>query len=55
MPFPLLPVALGICFAIVWMFIGAMLLRDSQFAVRRDRESRTVRLPKTRTRSRRAA
>ena len=39
MPFPLIPTALGICFFLVWAFIGGMILRDGQLAARRERES----------------
>jgi len=45
MPFPLLPTALGICFALVWTFIGVMILRDSHLAARRDRDSSDLILP----------
>jgi hypothetical protein len=38
MPFSLIPTVLGVSFAFVWLFIGGMILRDGQFAVRRDRE-----------------
>ena len=51
MPFSLISTVLGGCFALVWIFIGAMLVRDSQFALRRDRESDTfshTNLPATR-------
>jgi hypothetical protein len=41
MPFSLISTVLGGCFALVWVFIGAMIVRDSQFALRRDRESDT--------------
>jgi len=40
MPFSLIPTVLGVSFALVWLFIGAMILRDGQFAVRRERELR---------------
>jgi hypothetical protein len=39
MPFPLIPTALGICFFLVWAFIGGMILRDGQLAAQRERES----------------
>jgi hypothetical protein len=55
MPFSLISSVLGICFALVWIFIGAMVVQDSQFALRRDRESDTssdFRLPITRESSR---
>jgi hypothetical protein len=45
MPFPLLPTALGLSFALVWMFIGAMILRDSQMAARRERDADSQILP----------
>jgi hypothetical protein len=51
MPFSLISSVLGACFALVWIFIGAMVVHDSQFALRRDRESDTsseFRLPATR-------
>jgi hypothetical protein len=41
MPFSLISSALGASFALIWLFIGAMVVRDSQFALRRDRESDT--------------
>jgi hypothetical protein len=41
MPFSLISSVLGACFALVWIFIGAMVIHDSQFALRRDRESDT--------------
>ena len=45
MPFPLLPTVLGISFALVWMFIGAIILRDSQMAARRERDADSQILP----------
>jgi hypothetical protein len=36
MPFPFISAALGICFLLVWAFIGAMILRNAQLAVRRE-------------------
>jgi hypothetical protein len=38
MPFPMIPSALGLCFLLMWVFIGGMIFRDSQIAARRDRE-----------------
>ena len=38
MPFPLIPTALGLCFLLMWVFIGGMIFRDSQIAAQRDRE-----------------
>ena len=38
MPFPLIPTALGLCFLLMWVFIGGMIFRDSQIAARHDRE-----------------
>lgn len=51
MPFSFISSVLGACFALVWIFIGAMVVHDSQFALRRDRESDTLsefRLPAAR-------
>jgi hypothetical protein len=39
MPFALIPTALGVCFFLVWAFIGGMVLRDGQLAANRQRES----------------
>lgn len=39
MPFPLIPTALGLCFLLVWVLIGGMILRDSQLAVENERDS----------------
>jgi hypothetical protein len=38
MPFPLIPSALGVCFFLIWLFIGGMILRDGQLDVQADRE-----------------
>jgi hypothetical protein len=38
MPLTLIQTVLGVAFALIWAFIGAMILRDGQFAVRRERE-----------------
>jgi hypothetical protein len=38
MPFPLIPTALGLCFLLMWVFIGGMILRDGQLNVQSDRE-----------------
>ena len=38
MPFPLIPTALGVCFFLIWAFIGGMIFRDGQLAAHRDRE-----------------
>ena len=56
MPFALIPTALGVCFCLVWVFIGGMILRDSQLAAQQDLDSDIgiVRLP-TRARRRGAA
>lgn len=45
MPFFLIPTALGVCFFLVWAFIGGMIFRDGQLAARRERESDTSILP----------
>jgi hypothetical protein len=36
MPFPFLPAVFGICFALIWVFIGGMIVRDGRLAVHRD-------------------
>jgi len=56
MPFALIPTALGVCFCLVWAFIGGMILRDGQLASQQDLDSDVgiVRLP-TGTRRRGAA
>ena len=56
MPFALIPTALGVCFCLVWVFIGGMILRDGQLAAQQDLDSDVgiVRLP-TRARRRGAA
>jgi hypothetical protein len=56
MPFALIPTALGVCFFLVWAFIGGMILRDGQLAAQQDLDSDVgiVRLP-TRQRRRGAA
>jgi hypothetical protein len=45
MPFFLIPTALGVCFFLIWVFIGGMMFRDSQIAVQRELESDVVTLP----------
>ena len=39
MPFALIPTALGVCFCLVWVFIGGMIFRDTQFASQQEREA----------------
>jgi hypothetical protein len=39
MPFSFIPTVLGVGFVLIWIFIGGMIVRDGQFAVRRDRET----------------
>jgi hypothetical protein len=38
MPYSLIPPALGVSFAFVWAFIGGMIVREGQLAIRRERE-----------------
>ena len=38
MPFFLIPTALGVCFFLIWVFIGGMIFRDGQLAAQRERE-----------------
>jgi len=42
MPFALIPTMLGVCFFLVWVFIGGMILRDGQIAAQRDRETGSI-------------
>ncbi len=39
MPFALIPTVLGVCFCLVWAFIGGMIFRDSQFASQQERDA----------------
>jgi hypothetical protein len=39
MPFFLIPPALGVCFFLIWVFIGGMIFRDSQLAAQHDLDS----------------
>lgn len=45
MPFALIPTALGICFCLVWTFIGGMIFRDGQVAAQQDRDPDVSILP----------
>jgi hypothetical protein len=45
MPFPFIPGALGVCFLLIWLFIGAMILRDGQLNVQADRDLEDSILP----------
>jgi hypothetical protein len=47
MPFAFIPTALGVCFLLVWAFIGGILLRDGQFATQQDRDTEIGILPLT--------
>ena len=38
MPFFLIPSTLGVCFFLIWVFIGGMMFRDGQLAAQRERE-----------------
>jgi hypothetical protein len=33
MPFPFLPAVFSICFALIWMFIGGMIVRDGHLSL----------------------
>jgi hypothetical protein len=39
MPFALIPTALGVCFFLLWAFIGGMIFRDSQLAAQQERDA----------------
>jgi hypothetical protein len=45
MPFPMIPAALGVCFLLVWTFIGGMIFRDSQLAVENERDAGVTIVP----------
>lgn len=45
MPFFFIPTALGVCFFLIWAFIGGMIFRDSQLAVQREVDSDRAMLP----------
>ena len=45
MPFALIPTALGVCFFLVWVFIGGMIFRDTQLAAQSENESQLVIVP----------
>jgi hypothetical protein len=39
MPFALIPTALGVCFFLIWAFIGGMVLRDGHLAAEREQDA----------------
>jgi hypothetical protein len=45
MPFFLIPSALGVCFFLIWAFIGGMMIRDSHLAAQREVDSDIAILP----------
>jgi hypothetical protein len=45
MPFFLIPTALGVCFVLIWAFIGGMIFRDSRLAAQSEFESGAAILP----------
>jgi hypothetical protein len=45
MPFFLIPSALGVCFFLIWAFIGGMIIRDSHLAAQREVDSDVAILP----------
>jgi hypothetical protein len=45
MPFALIPSALGLCFCLIWLFIGGMVFRDGQLTAQRERELENGILP----------
>jgi hypothetical protein len=40
MPFSLISTVLGVCFALVWLYVGVMMVRLGQMAARQDKEPR---------------
>jgi hypothetical protein len=55
MPFALIPTALGVCFFLVWAFIGGMILRDGRLAAECVRERRENAEPEAEMPRRKAA
>jgi hypothetical protein len=47
MPFFLIPSALGVCFFLIWIFIGGMIFRDSQLAAQHETDSDIATLPRS--------
>jgi hypothetical protein len=47
MPFFLIPSALGVCFFLIWAFIGGMIFRDSQLAAQHETDSDIAILPRS--------
>jgi hypothetical protein len=45
MPFFLIPTTLGVCFCLIWVFIGGMIFRDGQLAAQRERDADVTILP----------
>jgi hypothetical protein len=39
MPFALIPTALGVCFFLIWAFIGGMVLRDGRLAAEQEQDA----------------
>jgi hypothetical protein len=50
MPFFLIPPALGVCFFLIWIFIGGMIFRDSQLAAQHDTDWDIATLPRSASR-----
>ena len=45
MPFFLIPATLGVCFCLIWLFIGGMIFRDGQLAAQQEQEYDGLILP----------
>lgn len=45
MPFALIPTTLGVCFCLVWAFIGGMVLHDSHLAKQQELDQQVGILP----------
>src|SRR3954470_17854788 len=45
MPFAFIPTALGLCFCLIWLFIGGMVFREGQLTAQRERELESGILP----------
>jgi hypothetical protein len=55
MPFALIPTALGLCFFLVWVFIGGMIVRDGQRAALEEIEGQAPILHRVKRSPRQAA
>lgn len=48
MPLSLIQTILGLSFVMIWVFIGTMILRDRQLAIRGEQDSQEIKKPAAR-------